>query len=248
MTLQVGGLLKHSFSDFPGCVAAVVFTRGCNFRCPYCHNPELVLPPAEQGAYSKPVTEWSEEGVFAFLEKRRSVLDGVVLCGGEPTLQKGLIPFLHRVKAMGFKAKLDTNGSRPDVLKQVLSQSLVDFIAMDFKMPLAHYEQVAGTGHEGSASHLESRLEESIRQIKQSGVPYEFRTTAVRPLHTMADLVEMGQWVSPTTPQGRFILQPFVNGNLLDPDFSKRAVPFSRSELDDVKSQLQVQGVRCSIR
>ncbi len=235
MSLNIGGLIKQSFVDYPGHLAAVIFTRGCNFRCPYCHNPELVLPNNN----TKATEHWSESEVLTFLEKRRHLLDGVVLCGGEPTLQKNLIPFLRKLKTRHFKTKLDTNGSHPEVIKQALEEGLIDFIAMDVKAPLKSYADSAGV------NVPEKELKESIQIIKTSGLPYEFRTTAVKPLHTLEHLIEIGQWVS---ERGTFVLQQFINGSLLSPEFSEKALPFTPQELESVKRSLNAQGIPCLIR
>ena len=133
--MKIGGLQKFSFIDYPNKTSAIIFTQGCNFRCAYCHNPELVYPEK----YQVPI---SEEQVFAFLESRKNQLDAVVITGGEPTLQPDLIEFIKKVKAMGFLVKLDSNGSNPQVLEQVINQKLVDFIAMDIKAPFDKYDLV----------------------------------------------------------------------------------------------------------
>jgi len=132
----IGGLQRFSLIDYPGKISAILFTRGCNFRCPYCHNPELVDPQR----YAEP---WQEEEYWAFLQSRTQKLDAVVVTGGEPTLQEDLEPFLEKIRKMGFLIKLDTNGSNPDVLKDLLSANLVDYIAMDIKAPLEKYSEVA---------------------------------------------------------------------------------------------------------
>jgi pyruvate formate lyase activating enzyme len=125
--MNIGGYIKSSLIDFPGTISCVVFTQGCNFHCPYCHNPDLV--PMNRGKNEL----ISSDSVFSFLERRKGLLDGVVVSGGEPTLQKGLVDFLRRVKAMGFRVKLDTNGSRPQVLRVLFAENLVDYVAMDIK-------------------------------------------------------------------------------------------------------------------
>ncbi|OQX50761.1 MAG: anaerobic ribonucleoside-triphosphate reductase activating protein [Candidatus Cloacimonas sp. 4484_209] len=133
--MKIGGFQKVSLIDYPGKICAIVFTRGCNFRCPYCHNPELVLPEN----YSPLIPE---EEIFSFLEKRRGKLDAVEITGGEPTLQEDLTEFIRKIKEMGFLVKLDTNGSFPSVLEKVIYSGLVDYIAMDVKAPLEKYRQV----------------------------------------------------------------------------------------------------------
>jgi len=162
--MQIGGLQKFSLIDYPGLISAVVFTQGCNFRCPYCHNPELVLP--ELFASTVP-----EEILFAFLEERIGQLDAVVISGGEPTLQSGLIPFIRKVKALGYKVKLDTNGSNPDVVADCVEEKLLDYVAMDIKAPFEKYEKLTG------CSVDLARIKRSIKLITDSGLPFDFRTT-----------------------------------------------------------------------
>lgn len=130
--MEIGGLQKFSLIDYPGKISAVIFTRGCNFRCPYCHNPELVIPAFFTQGYAV-------DDIFAFFRSRREKLDGIVITGGEPTVQKDLIEFMSKVKALGFFLKLDTNGSNPGILKKVISLGLVDFVAMDIKAPFDRY-------------------------------------------------------------------------------------------------------------
>jgi pyruvate formate lyase activating enzyme len=165
--MLIGGLLKFSLIDYPGKVAAVIFTQGCNYRCPFCHNPELVLP--ERFNPSRDVEE-----VFTFLEKRRGQIQGIVITGGEPTIHHDLKDFLRRIKPMGFLIKLDTNGSNPKVLEEIIKEGLVDLFAMDIKSSLQGYARATGV-----AADLEA-VQASIRLIKASGVKYIFRTTAVK--------------------------------------------------------------------
>ena len=176
--MLIGGLQRSSLIDYPGIISAVVFAQGCNFRCPYCHNPELVYPDE----YRTPIPE---NDVLLLLKKRRRLLDGVVISGGEPLLQKDLGPFLKRVKAIGYRVKLDTNGSLPDLLSAVIQERLVDFIAMDIKAPFRKYEAVAGVRVNTDA------IKESIRLIVQSGVKHQFRTTKADILLDDKDIEEI---------------------------------------------------------
>ena len=162
--MRIGGLQKFSFIDYPNKTAAIIFTQGCNFRCEYCHNPELVYP----SMYQVPM---QEEQVFAFLESRRNQLDAVVITGGEPTLQSDLIDFIKKVKAMGFLVKLDTNGSNPQVLEEIINQKLVDFIAMDIKATFDKYNLVCCVPVDID------NIKKSIDLIKKSGIDFLFRTT-----------------------------------------------------------------------
>ena len=230
--MQIAGLVRTSLVDYPGCVSAVVFTYGCNFRCPFCHNPDLVCPRTQPRLLDI-------DGLLDFLKKRRGRLDGVVVTGGEPALQPGLLPFLRVLKDLGYRVKLDTNGSRPDVLQGAIAGGLVDYLAVDLKAPLPNYAAAAGV------PVAVERIAESIRAVRESGVSYEFRTTAVRPLHTPEDLVATGKMAMGADG---FVLQRFVNGRLLDPSFSKAAVPFEETELDAVCTSLQAHGVNCIVR
>ena len=174
--MRTGGLNTFSLSDFPGHVAAVVFTQGCNFRCPYCHNGSL-LP------CHVPVDSLiPEEEFFEFLKARLDCLDAIVVSGGEPCIQPDLPTFLSKIKAMGFHVKLDTNGSKPGVLRKLLRSNLVDYIAMDIKAPLHIYDRLCGV-------HVPiSQIKESIQVVSQCGVKHEFRTTVVDPLLSPEDI------------------------------------------------------------
>ena len=160
--MQIGGLLRTSFSDFPGRVAAVVYTRGCNFRCPYCHNPELI------DCRPQP-TDVDQDQVLAFLEQRRAQLDGVVVTGGEPTLQPDLEQFLGSVRALGLEIKLDTNGSRPRMLRRIIEAGLVDMTAIDLKAPLKRYQKVAGTAIDPAWCDAQVCGQQVVRRVGRVG-------------------------------------------------------------------------------
>lgn len=195
--MRIGGLLKFSLIDYPGKVAAVVFTQGCNYRCPFCHNPELVLP--EQ---FRPVI--LEDEVLSFLQKRQGQVQGVVVTGGEPSIHADLPDFLHKIKSMGYLLKLDTNGSRPEVIEAVLKKGLVDFLAMDIKSSLQGYCKAAGV-----TPDLEM-IKNSIQIIKNSGVAYEFRTTALKTIVSEADMAAIQELIGPCE---KYLLK---RGNLKD--------------------------------
>lgn len=180
--MKIGGLIKFTLIDFPGRPAAVVFTQGCNFRCRYCHNPELVYPHL----FTEPM---AKEEVYAFLKRRQGTLEGVVVSGGEPTLQEGLPQFMADLKAMGYATKLDTNGTRPEVLRNLIENKWVDFIAMDLKAPLEKYSLITGVDFNPSV------LLESIDLIRASGLGYEFRTTYDKEVLTDADIAAISQLV-----------------------------------------------------
>jgi len=208
--VDVAAFVPLSLSDHDGHVAAVVFVPGCNFRCPFCHNPDLVLPERAAGGPRVPVDEMLDE-----LRDRRDFLDSVVVSGGEPTLQPGLREFLAAVRAMGLRVKLDTNGSRPDILRHLIEEKLVDYVAMDIKAPPARYSEFAGVPVDLI------RIEGSIRLIRSTTPDYEFRTT-VAPGLAAQDLRAIADWISGTK---RYILQPFrvpPEKGLLDPAWSDR--------------------------
>jgi len=181
--MKIGGLQKLSLIDYPGRICAIVFTQGCNFRCGYCHNPELVIP--ELFSSCIPLGE-----TYSFLESRRNDLDGIVVSGGEPTLQRGLIPFIKEIKKMGFLVKLDTNGSRPKVLGDIFLNNLVDYIAMDIKGPFQKYNKVCAV--EVDVKDIKT----SIRMIEHSKVSYQFRTTYDANLLENKDLQEIRSFLS----------------------------------------------------
>ena len=176
----LGGLQKFSLADYPGKTCAILFTRGCNMRCPYCHNPELVWPE-----HYAPTLDL--EDVLAFLETRRGLLDAVTVTGGEPCLQVDLPELLARLKDMGFAVKLDSNGSFPDVLRTVIAEGLVDYVAMDIKAPLEKYAQVSGVALDITL------IQEGIALLLERHVDYEFRTTVDRDLLDEGDLLSVGE-------------------------------------------------------
>ena len=166
-SMVIHGIQKLTLVDYPGHPAAILFTGDCNFRCPFCQNASLVLSSS-----SEPLI--ADEEIFSFLTKRKGMLDGVVVTGGEPTLQKDLIPYLGRLKGLGYLVKLDTNGYRPDVLEKAMESGYVDYVAMDIKTSLDEYPVVAGI------KNLDvSRIERSVELLKSGAVDYEFRTTVV---------------------------------------------------------------------
>lgn len=180
--MNIAGLQKMTLLDFPGRVACTVFLQGCNFRCPFCHNSDL-LP-------GKGDVLMDDQQLLAFLKKRQGLLDGVCITGGEPTLQETLPELLQNIKALGFAVKLDTNGGRPEVLKAVVEAGLVDYVAMDIKNSPDAYGKTAGI-----KESLLRKVEESIRYLLSNKVDYEFRTTVVAELHDGASVEQMGAWV-----------------------------------------------------
>ncbi len=204
--MLINGILKLTLLDYPGHTACTVFTGGCNFRCPFCQNAALVLRVPEQ-----PVVP--EEELFNLLEKRRGLLDGVCVTGGEPTLQADLLEFLRRIKEKGFLVKLDTNGTRPQVISQALEQGLVDKVAMDIKTCRERYPLVAGIDRPDMGA-----IEDSVRLLLSNPGKYEFRTTVVRQLHTAEDMQGIGEWIKGAQ---EYYLQGFKDsGDIIEDGFS----------------------------
>lgn len=220
--MKIGGLQKVSLIDYPGLICAVVFLQGCNFKCPYCHNPELVNPQLFQ-----PVL--NENEVLKFLETRRGKLDAVTVTGGEPTIQSDLVPFIKKIKKMGFAVKLDTNGSQPQVIQALFNEKLLDFIAMDIKGPLEKYESIVSAPVE---SH---KIKESIKSILKAGIPHEFRTTIVQSQLTPKDILKIATLISGSE---KYILQKYIPIKILDENFL-REKSFSDNELEKIKKRLE---------
>jgi len=228
----IGGLQKFSLIDYPGRICAIVFTQGCNFRCPYCHNPELVdKTPSEDRAIV-------QEEVLSFLESRKGKLEAVTITGGEPLLQSDLGGFLSLVKSLGYLVKLDTNGSFPSRLETVLETNAVDYIAMDIKAPIDKYEQVV------RSSINRDGILRSVRLIMNCGLEYEFRTTVVKSLLERDDFAEIGKMI-----QGSrlYVLQKFVPSKVLDKSFLD-ADTYSDDELESIRDQMDGYVEQCIIR
>ena len=204
----IGGLQKLTLIDYPGHIAATVFTVGCNFRCPFCHNPELV----SSAKYN--ASNIFEKEFFGLLESRKGKLEGVCITGGEPTIQPDIIEFIRKIKALGFKVKLDTNGTRPDILRLLYAEKLLDFVAMDIKNTLEKYNATTN-----SRVDVE-RIKLSVDLIRNSGIDYEFRTTAVPGLHKEEDFAKIGKWLEGSK---KYVLQAFEDkGKILDPALKKK--------------------------
>ena len=212
--MRILGLQKLSLVDFPGKVAATVFTGGCDLRCHFCHNAPLVLPGRGTSALDA-------GGVLDFLASRRGLLDGVVLSGGEPLLQPDAADFLAEVKAMGFAVKLDTNGCHPDALADILDRRLADYVAMDIKNSLEKYPWTVGVPGFDTAP-----VERSARLLMEGPADYEFRTTLVRPFHEVGDMETIGRWLRGAR---RYYLQAFVDsGDLV----GGGCAPFTPEEME----------------
>jgi pyruvate formate lyase activating enzyme len=199
MPIIIGGLQKVTLVDYPAKVACTVFLSGCNFRCPFCYSQELVLPEA-----IKKHLQMDEDYFFSFLAERQGMIDGCVICGGEPTINPELPEFLKKIKGLGFAIKLDTNGSNPEMLKKLIEEKLIDYVAMDIKAPL---EQEKYNRANGANIDIE-KIKESIVLIKDSGIDHEFRSTIVPGLHSEEDIVRMAEDIAPAD---KYFLQRFRN-------------------------------------
>ncbi|MFH1820562.1 MAG: anaerobic ribonucleoside-triphosphate reductase activating protein [Candidatus Nealsonbacteria bacterium] len=231
--ITVGGLQKSTLIDFPGRVAATIFLCKCNFRCPWCYSRELVLPEE-----IKKHPKISEEELFSFLKERQGLLEGIVVCGGEPTVNQDLPEFLKKIKDMGYQIKIDTNGSNPERLSQLIKDKLVDYVAMDIKSAKEDYESAV------RAEVDVNKIEESIRLLKNSGVDYEFRTTVVPGIHTKEKIIALARWISPAK---KYYLQNFRAQKTIDPEFEK-IKPYHIEYLEDIKKDIDSFFEVCEVR
>ena len=197
---MIKGLQTLTLLDYPGKVACTVFTGGCNFRCPFCHNGGIVLNPGAEPSIP-------EEKVFDLLKKRRGVLEGVCITGGEPTLWKGLWDFAKEIKAMGYSVKLDTNGTNPELMHKLILAGVVDYVAMDIKNSPDKYAETIGV----KGFNLQP-VKDSVRLLMQGTAGYEFRTTVVMGMHTPQDIVEIGKWIQGAQ---KYFIQPYRDSDLV---------------------------------
>lgn len=229
--MNIYGLQKTTLLDYPEHVAATIFTGGCNMRCPFCHNMNLV------NMTNTPLL--SEENVISFLKKRSNILDGVCITGGEPTLQSDLMDFIRKVKAFGYNVKLDTNGTNPSVLKALLNEQLLDYIAMDIKSSASNYNIVCGINNFDISNILES-----IDIIKKSSIPYEFRTTVIKEYHNSDIIEEIGKLLLGAE---KYYLQCFLdsefvpNHDLSSPD--KEELITYRNQLLKYITRVEIRGI-----
>lgn len=238
--MLIGGVQEFTTLDFPGRLAAVVFTAGCNFRCGYCHNPQFV---DEEQIKNTVAGNIPEEIFFKFLEKRKGKLEGVCISGGEPTIQSDILEFARKIKEKGFLVKLDTNGTRPLVLEKIISEKVVDFFAMDIKTSLSRYREITNI----SSSKFgvdENEIKKSKEIIQKSGLPYEFRTTAVKGKHTMEVFEEIGEWIKGAD---MYLIQNFRNEKVLSAEY-KNEKGFSEKELLEFKLLMGKYVKNCGIR
>lgn len=240
--MEIHGLNKTTLLDYPEHVACTVFTGHCNFRCPFCHNGDLVLNPSGQ-------PQISEEEFFNFLNKRREMLDGVAITGGEPTLQKDLPEFIARIKDIGLSVKLDTNGAKPDILIKLVESGLVDYVAMDIKASLPSYPRVTGL-----KSIDINAVSQSVQYLLDGHIPYEFRTTVVKELHDMAEFEGIAGLIKGCSD---YYLQGYKDSDalllhMMPPEFANEYKggfsSYIPSELEAIKRKLISLGVNAHLR
>jgi len=243
--MLLGGLQKLTLIDYPGKIAATVFTSGCSFRCPWCYSPELVLPKK-----IKSHPKISEKYLFDFLQERKGLLEAVVVCGGEPTIHKDLPGFIKKIKKLGYLIKLDTNGSNPKMLKDLIDKKLIDYVAMDIKAPLwlksetnskfqiPKYEKATGV-----KVNL-NKIKKSIEIIKNSGIDHEFRTTIVPAIHSKEDILQIAREISPAK---KYCLQNFRPEKTIVPRFEK-IKPYPREYLLEIQKAISPFFEICQVR
>ena len=230
--MRIDGLQKMTLLDFPGKVACTVFTGGCNFRCPFCHNALLVTELPENPDYTV-------DEILSFLKKRSGLLDGVAITGGEPLMNPDIANFIKKIRDLGYAVKLDTNGSYPDRLKSIVGEGLVDYVAMDIKNCREKYAETIGLN-----SYDLSKIEESVEFLKSGTVDYEFRTTVVNEFHTVEDIRKAAEWIKGAK---RYFLQNFVDsGNLIDGSVTgvgKQTMLDMQKAAADFVSQTEIRGI-----
>ena len=217
----IKGLQKTTLLDFPGKVACTVFTAGCNFRCPFCHNASLVISPDLTDTIS-------EDELFAFLKKRRGILDGVCITGGEPLLQRDIEELIKKIRDLSLAVKLDTNGAYPERLRSIIENHLVDYVAMDIKNSKEKYSLTAG------ADVDIGKISESVGLLMSSGIAYEFRTTIVKELHSPEDIRSIGEWIAGAD---KYFLQSFTDSGELIADGYSAHTPQDMAALLEIAKQ-----------
>lgn len=227
--MDIRGFQGVSLIDYPGTISSVIFTGGCNFKCPYCQNPSLIIGLDK-------IPEIPAKEILEKLEKRKKFIDGVVITGGESTINKDLPNFLREIKRMGFKIKLDTNGSFPDMIKEVINEDLLDFIAMDYKSPISKYRKVMG------AECNPTKIAESVNIIKNRRIHHEFRTTIHPKLHSLKDIIQMSEELKGTE---RYVIQQFSPLVCLDTSYQKTA-GFAKSEIEEILPEIKKR-IPCTI-
>lgn len=238
--MLIGSLQKFSLLDYPGHLSAIIFTQGCNLECQFCYNPMLVWPTERSELKQKDHHLLVEEDdLFAFLRSRAKKLDAVVLTGGEPTIQADLPDFVAKIKKLGYQVKLDTNGTNPDMIKKLISKKLVDYIAMDIKAPKDKYKKTTGKSIDFK------KIEKSVKIIKESNLPYEFRTTIVPGLLDKNDIEKIAKIIKGADI---WFLQQFKQDTELFNKKLKKIKPYSKKELEEMCTYAKKYVNKCEIR
>jgi len=228
--MKIGGIQKTSLLDYPDIISAIIWTIGCNFRCPFCYNKDIVFGNVQ------PITN---EEVISFLKKRKGILEGLVITGGEPLMQIDITDFCEKIKKIDYLVKIDTNGMYPEKLKELIDKNLIDYVAMDIKSPKTKYDKLTNVKVDIK------KIEESIKIIKNSKIDYEFRTTVIPELLTKNDIIEIAKWLKGSK---KYYLQqfkpipPLVSAKLED------VVPYSKKELIDILEEIKSYFDICEVR
>jgi pyruvate formate lyase activating enzyme len=228
--MKFGGIQKTSLLDYPDTISAIIWTVGCNFNCPFCYNPQLV---------NGTVDLITEDEIFSFLKKRKGLLEGLSISGGEPLLQNDIVDFTKKVKKLGYLVKIDTNGTFPDRLKELIEKKLVDYVAMDVKAPKKKYNQLTGVKTDIK------NIEESIDIIKKTAPDYEFKTTFVPELLTKEDIVKIAQWLKGSK---KYYLQQFKIGVPLVSSKLEKIMPYPKEYLTETLEEIKPYFKQCNLR
>ncbi len=228
--MKIGGFQKTTLLDYPGKVSAIIWTVGCNFRCPFCYNIDLVKEKSEL---------FSEDEILNFLDKRKNFLDALVISGGEPFLQKDLKNFCKKVKKMNYKIKIDTNGTFPEKLRELIDEKLLDYISMDIKAPKEKYEKLSGV-----KTDLD-KINKSIEILKNSDLDYEFKTTIVPTYLDKKDITDLSKWINGSK---KYFLQQFKNDTPVISSDLKKIRPYSEKELQNILKEIKPYFKECKLR
>jgi len=228
--MKIGGFQKTTLLDYPGHVSAILWTVGCNFRCPFCYNTDLVKEKSDL---------FSEEEILNFLKKRRDFLEALSISGGEPFLQKDLKDFCKKVKDLGYKVKIDTNGTFPEKLKEMIEEKLVDYIAMDVKAPKEKYDKLSGV-----KTDIE-QIRDSIKIIMDSNIDYEFKTTVIPKFLDKDDIKDISEWIKGSK---KYYLQQFKNDASVISSYLKQIKPYSEKELQNILKEIKPYFKECKLR
>ena len=247
--MEIGGLQKLTLIDFPGKLAGTVFLIGCPFRCPFCYNLELVMPELieKHAQRGHPI---SQKEFFNFLREKKGLLEGVCITRGEPTANSDLPDFCQKIKEMGFLVKLDTNGYDPEMMKKLIDEKLIDYVALDVKAPKEKYGKLIGIENRVFVERIIKNIERSVEILKEGKIDYEFRTTVVPTLLEKEDILKIGKWLSSLSPGQKlpkYFLQNFRPEKTLDPSFEK-IKPYDNSYLLEIQKAISPFFEVCQVR